>query len=86
MTDPSTIASRLSEAQSYGPDLGLFAARLRETRALMNWRSSGPRPAVCLSFRSPHRGASVDGMQGQSEISACSTWGSRTRCLLHPVV
>lgn len=33
MTDPSTIASRLSEAQSYGPDLGLFAARLRETRA-----------------------------------------------------
>ena len=35
MTDPSTIASRLSEAQSYGPDLGLFAARLRETRELL---------------------------------------------------
>jgi len=34
MTNPSTIASRLSEAQSYGPDLGLFAARLRETREL----------------------------------------------------
>lgn len=34
MTDPPTIASRLSEAQSCGPDLGLFADRLRETREL----------------------------------------------------